>query len=104
MQMPIDARFLSAVVLMAVVAYSCRVFGLLLGTYFGDNANVRRVLDVLPACAIAAVIGPQIVSMTLIQMMALSTSAGVYILSSRFLLALVLGTTVLLGAGALTTH
>jgi len=94
--MSIDQRFLIAIAIMTCVAYGCRVAGLLVGTYFGERPRLRHILDLLPACAIAAVLGPSLGAMTLIQGCALLVSIAVFLMSSRFLLALTLGTAVLL--------
>jgi uncharacterized membrane protein len=94
--MSIDQRFLIAIATMALIAYGCRVAGLLVGTWLGESAKLRRILDLLPACAIAAVLGPSLGTMTLVQGGALSVSIAVFLMSSRFLLALTLGTVVLL--------
>jgi uncharacterized membrane protein len=93
--MSIDQRFLSAIAIMALIAYGCRVAGLLVGTYLGESPKLRHILDLLPACAIAAVLGPSLGTMTLVQGGALLVSTAVFLMSSRFLLALTLGTVVL---------
>src|SRR4051812_28832103 len=94
--MSIDQRFTAAIATMALIAYACRVAGLLVGTYLGASAKLRRILDLLPACAIAAVLGPSLGAMTAVQGSALLVSVAVFAISSRFLLALTLGTVVLL--------
>src|SRR4051794_21375226 len=94
--MSIDQRFLVAIATMALIAYACRVAGLLVGTYLSESPKLRHVLDLLPACGIAAVLGPSLGTMTSVQGGALLVSAAVFLLSSRFLLALTLGTVVLL--------
>ena len=40
--MPIDTRFSIALAIMAVVAFGCRVAGLIVGTHLGDNPGLRR--------------------------------------------------------------
>ena len=97
--MSIDQRFLIAIATMAFIAYGCRVAGLLVGTYLGESPRLRHILDLLPACAIAAVLGPSLGTMTFAQGGALSVSIAVFLVSSRFLLALTLGTVVLLAEG-----
>ena len=99
--MSIDRRFLIAIATMALIAYGCRVAGLLVGTYLGESPKLRRILDLLPACAIAAVLGPSLGTMTLVQGSALLVSIAVFLMSSRFLLALTLGTVVLLAGRGL---
>lgn len=94
--MPIDTRFSIAIAIMAVVAYGCRVAGLIVGTHLGESPNLRRFLDILPASAMGAVLGPLLVAMTLVQSIAVAISALAFLATSRFLLALALGTTVLL--------
>ena len=94
--MSTDRRFLIAIATMALIAYGCRVAGLLVGTYLGESPKLRRILDLLPACAIAAVLGPSLGAMTVVQGGALLVSVAVFLMSSRFLLALTLGTVVLL--------
>lgn len=94
--MPIDARFSVAIAIMAAVAFGCRVLGLIVGTYLGESQKLRRFLDILPACAMGAVLGPTLGTMTLVQSIAILVSSLVYLASLRFLLALALGTVVLL--------
>ena len=94
--MSIDQRFLVAIAIMALIAYGCRVAGLLVGTCLGESPKLRHILDLLPACAIAAVLGPSFGTMTSVQGAALLVSIAVFLMSSRFLLALTLGTAVLL--------
>jgi uncharacterized membrane protein len=56
--MPIDARFSVAIAIMAAVAFGCRVVGLIGGTHLGESQKLKRFLDILPACAMGAVLGP----------------------------------------------
>src|ERR1044072_4208407 len=94
--MSIDQRFLIAIATMAVIAYGCRVAGLLVGPYLGDSPRLRHILDLLPACAIAAVLGPSLGTMTFVQGGGRLASNAVFLIGSRFLLALTAGTAVLL--------
>jgi uncharacterized membrane protein len=94
--MSVDARFSVAIAIMAVIAFGCRVAGLIVGTYLGDSRKLRQFLDILPACAMGAVLGPSLGAMTLAQTIAIVVSAAVHLATSRFLLALALGTAVLL--------
>lgn len=93
--MSIDQRFSVAIAITAVAALGCRVAGLIVGTYLGGNGKLRRFLDILPACAMGAVLGPTLGTMTLVQSIALPVSVAVYLASSRFLLALSSGTAIL---------
>lgn len=94
--MSIDLRFSVAIAIMATVAFGCRAAGLIVGTYLGDGGKLRQILDILPACAMGAVLGPTLGAMTLAQSIALLVSVSVYLASSRFLPALASGTAVLL--------
>lgn len=94
--MSIDTRFSVAIAIMAAVAFGCRVAGLIVGTNLGNSRKLRQFLDILPACAMGAVLGPSLGTMTLVQSIAIIFSAGVHLATSRFLLALALGTAVLL--------
>jgi uncharacterized membrane protein len=94
--MTIDTRFAIAIAIMAAVAYGCRAAGLMVGTHLGERRNLKRILDVLPACAMGAVLGPSLVAMTPVQAIAVAASTLVYFASLRFLLALAAGTAVLL--------
>ena len=94
--MSIDTRFLIAIAIMAAIAFGCRAAGLIVGTYLGNSQKLRQFLDILPACAMGAVLGPSLGSMTLTQSIALLVSAAVHLATSRFLLSLALGTAVLL--------
>lgn len=92
----IDDRFLTAIAIMAAAAYGCRVAGLIIGTHIGHSAKWQRFLDILPACAIGAVLGPAFITMTLQQALALCIAASIYLLSGRFVLALLVGTATLM--------
>jgi uncharacterized membrane protein len=94
--MSIDVRFSVAIAIMAAVAFGCRVAGLIVGTYLGDSVKLRRLFDILPACAMGAVLGPTFGAMTLVQAIALAVAVLVYLVSPRFLLALASGTAVLM--------
>lgn len=94
--MPIETRFSIALAIMALVAFGCRVAGLIVGTHLGANPGLRRFLHILPACAMGAVLGPLLAVMTPVQAIAVSVTALVFLVSTRFLLALALGTAVLL--------
>jgi branched-subunit amino acid transport protein len=94
--MSVDVRFSVAIAIMAAVAFGCRVAGLIVGTYLGESRELRQFLDILPACAMGAVLGPSLGAMTMVQSVAIVVSAAVHFATSRFLLALALGTAVLL--------
>lgn len=94
--MSIDERFILSIAIMALIAFSFRAGGLLIGTHFGNNPRFKRIFDILPACAIGAVLGPSFGGISMLQASALIIAAVVFVLSSRFLLALVIGTGVLL--------
>lgn len=95
-----DTRFALAVAVMAAVTLSCRIGGLLIGTRLGGVPRVRQLLDVLPTCAIGAVLGPLAAAADWPQALALATTGGLYLLSGRFLLSLMAGTAILLALGA----
>lgn len=94
--MTLDERFLFALVISAVITFSCRLVGFLIGTYLGEVGTLKRVLDLLPTCAIGAVLGPILVTASLHQAIALGVSASVFLVTSKFFLSLCLGTIVLL--------
>ena len=94
--MTLDTRFLIAVGIMAAIAFGYRTAGLLIGTYLGESKKLRRFLDILPACAIGAVLGPSFGAVTVVQGLALTLSAGVYLVTARFLMSLMIGVAVLL--------
>lgn len=94
--MATDTRFLIAIGVMATIAFGYRAAGLLIGTYLGKSKKLRRFLDILPACAIGAVLGPSFGAMTVVQGLALMLSAGVYLVTARFLVSLMLGVAVLM--------
>ena len=94
--MNVEERFTIAIGIMAVVAFGCRAGGLVVGTRLGESPKLRRLFDMLPACAMGSVLGPSLVAMTVIQAVALGVSGLIFLASKRFLLALVFGTAVLL--------
>jgi uncharacterized membrane protein len=63
----------------------------LIGTYLGEIASLKRFLDILPTCAIGAVLGPILVTMSVQQSFALVAAALLFIATSRFLLSLSVG-------------
>ena len=94
--MTTDTRFLITIGIMASIAFGYRAAGLLIGTYLGESKKLRRFLDILPACAIGAVLGPSFGAMTVVQGLALILSAGVYLVTARFLMSLMIGVAVLM--------
>ncbi len=90
-----NERFLAAMIVMAAVTFACRLIGFLIGTYAGEGRQLRRVLDTLPACAIAAVIGPAVAANPS-QAPSLLIAGAVFLVFQRFLLALGIGTAALL--------
>lgn len=96
--MTMDSVFVTATIVMAAVALACRLSGLLIGIRIGEGARMRRFLDILPACAMGAVVGPFLASASMWETASLIVGAGVFLLSARFMLSLWAGTAVLLGS------
>ncbi|MEM7774712.1 MAG: AzlD domain-containing protein [Pseudomonadota bacterium] len=99
--MTVDERFAIAIGVMAAIAFGCRATGLLIGTFIGENPRLRRLLDILPTCAIGAVIGPSLSGVSFLQAVALTVAAVIFVFSTRFLIALLAGTAVLLSSALL---
>lgn len=84
-----------ALAIMAAVTFACRLAGYVIGARISNAPRLSRLLDILPACAIAAVVGPAIAANPF-QSLSLVVAGAVFLLSSRFLLALAVGTAALL--------
>ena len=102
--MSMDERFLVVGLIAAMVVAFCRVGGLLIGTYIGTDPRLRRILDILPTCAIGAVIGPSLVSVSVMQAVSLLVAGSIFMTCGRFLLALIGGVAVLMSSNWLEPY
>jgi len=57
-----DSSFASMFLLTLVAVVLCRAGGYTIGLLLPDRAGLRAALDLVPACAIAAVLGPRLVA------------------------------------------
>jgi len=56
----------------------CRVAGYVIARLLPEDPAIRKTLTALPACALAAVLGPQIVAMSFSELLSLSTAGLVF--------------------------
>jgi len=96
-----DARFAWAIAVMAAVTLGCRLAGFAIGERLSATPRLRRFLDLLPAAAIGAVLGPAAAHATALEWAALGAAAAVYGLSARLLPAFLAGSAVLLAGPAI---
>ena len=88
-------RFILALAIMAAVTFACRLAGYVISTRISNAPRLTRLFEILPACAIAAIVGPAIAANPF-QSLSLVVAGAIFLLSSRFLLALAVGTGALL--------
>lgn len=85
------------IVLATLVGVSlCRVGGFFLGRFLPDTPHVRDTLDKFPACALAAVIGPQLAALDPIGLLACAVAVGLLLIRVDLLAAFAIGCGVLL--------
>lgn len=99
--MPDPTRAYFVILMMGTIAYATRVAGFLLASILGDRPHLRSVLDVLPVCALAAVLAPAALEGGPIDLAALIVTGITYHFSSHVMLSLILGLTVLVGGAHL---
>lgn len=93
-----DRQFALAIVVMFVVTFGCRSGGLIIGRLAHDNQKLRRVLEILPACAIGAVIAPLFLTATVTEIAAVAVAIVTQIATNRFLPSLLLGSLILMSS------
>ena len=97
--MPEYSDAILAVLAMAFVTYATRIGGVLIAAFLGDNRRLRGVLEVLPGCAIVALLAPAMTKGTPAELVALGITLLVMWFTNRVLLATVIGLTILLLGG-----
>lgn len=90
-----------AVLMMAVIVFGTRLAGYLLGSRVPEQGRLRRLLEALPGCAIAAVCAPALLTAGPVQFAGLAVAWGALWLSGNATLALLSGLGVLLAGGHL---
>jgi len=88
-----------AIAMLTVVVFASRFLGYALGSHVPERGRLRRLLNVLPGCAIAAVVAPQIAATGPFQMLALALSGLALWFTGQITVGLVLGLGMLI-AGA----
>ncbi|MDF1733635.1 MAG: AzlD domain-containing protein [Minwuia sp.] len=88
-----------AIAMLTLVVFASRCLGYALGARVPEQGRLRRLLSVLPGCAIAAVVAPQIAMMGPFQMAALALSGIALWFTGQVAVGLVLGLVMLI-AGA----
>lgn len=95
---PLQEGYL-AIAMIVTIVFASRLGGYLLGARISEDGLLRRLFDVLPGCAIAAVVAPVIVRATPVEMAALAAASLLLWFTSSTGLALGSGLAVLI-AGA----
>lgn len=90
---------LFALVMVGLTVYATRILGLLLAPLLNRLPRTRRVIQVLPGCALAAVIAPPTVAAAPVQIAAVAITFGLYWFTRRAFVALGIGCALLV-AGA----
>jgi uncharacterized membrane protein len=88
-----------AIAMIVLIVFASRLAGYLLGSRVSEDGVIRRLFDVLPGCAIAAVVAPVIFRATPVEMGALAAASLLLWFTSSTGLALGTGLAVLI-AGA----
>ncbi len=88
-----------AIVMIAAIVFSSRLAGYLLGSRVAEDGALRRLFDVLPGCAIAAVVAPVIFQAGPVELVALVAASALLWFSGSTGLALAAGIALLI-AGA----
>lgn len=92
-------RALIAIVMMGLITYATRSAGVLLAPYLARSLRIRKVLDILPGCAIAAILAPAAVRGGPGELAALAVTVATQVKTGRTLLSLTLGlVTLIVGA------
>ncbi|ANK81784.1 MAG: hypothetical protein TEF_14010 [Rhizobiales bacterium NRL2] len=97
--MSVETEAWLAIVMVALVVFTSRASGYFLGSSIKEGGRLRRLFDVLPGCAIAAVIAPVIVRAGPVEIVALAAAAALLWFTHNLGLALASGLVVLI-AGA----
>jgi len=95
---PLQEGYL-AIVMIVLIVFTSRLGGYLLGARVSEDGIVRRLFDVLPGCAIAAVVAPVIFRATPVEIGALAIASLLLWFTSSTGLALGAGLALLI-AGA----
>ncbi|WP_417516464.1 AzlD domain-containing protein [Minwuia sp.] len=90
-----------AIVMIVAIVFSSRLAGYLLGSRISADGPVRKLFDVLPGCAIAAVIAPVIVRAGPVEIGALLVASCLLWLTSNIGLALASGLLLLIAGSHL---
>lgn len=90
-----------AVALLTVVVFASRYLGYAIGSHVPVEGRLRRLLNVLPGCAIAAVVAPHIADAGPLQMVALAASGIGLWVTGQVAVGLLLGLGLLIGGAHL---
>ncbi|WP_416896569.1 MAG: AzlD family protein [Minwuia sp.] len=89
----------AAIAMITAIVFASRLGGYLLGSTVREGTRLRRLFDVLPGCAIAAVVAPMIVRAQPVEMVALAVASLLLWFTASIGLALASGLALLV-AGA----
>jgi len=90
-----------AVAMMAGIVFATRLAGYLLGTRVPEGGRLRRLLEALPGCAIAAVCAPALLTAGPVQIAGIVVAWAMLWRNGNSTLALLAGLGVLLAGGHL---
>lgn len=85
-----------AIGLVAAVVFASRASGYFLGSWINEHGRLRRLFDVLPGCAIAAVAAPVVFQAGPVDLVALAAAAALLWFTSNIGLALASGLALLI--------
>lgn len=91
-----DSGFAPMFLLTLAAVVVCRGGGYAIGLLLPDRAGLRESLDLVPACAIAAVLGPRLVDATPLALVAFSVGVMLFLWRREFVVPLVAGCAILL--------
>lgn len=96
-----DPMGIVTVLAMAAVVYGTRISGLLLAPLINRFTGVRDLLEILPGCALIAVLAPAVARGTPGEILAVLVTALVYWVTGKTLVSLALGLALVLASAHL---
>ena len=89
---------------MGAITYGTRAAGVLVAPRLAKSERIRQVLEILPGCAIAAILVPAALRGGPVELAALAVTVAVQMSTGRVLLSLTLGLVTLIGGAHLNAH
>jgi len=94
--MPSDAVLMLAIAVMALIVYATRVGGIVLAQALINRPRARRLMEVLPGCALMATVAPAVTRGSWIDLTAVAVLLTLHRITKRPLIAILGGFAMLL--------